>query len=150
MKQNVGLPTRPTLQILMALLFFSLVSFCLYAVLSHYLLLRRMKKHTTAIISSVMDSEFTLYPRKKVAVRLMQPLWKKFGMLSRMRPILPVSPFPVQSLLRNLVHHITQHSFYGKHLGTLAKKNNLKVGSEITLFRWSLGLSKMAKNVSYL
>ena len=41
----------------MALLFFSLVSFCLYAVLSHYLLLRRMKKHTTAIISSVMDSK---------------------------------------------------------------------------------------------
>ena len=50
---------RP-LQILMALLFFSLLSFCLYAVLSHYLLLRRMKKHTTAIISSVMDSEWAI------------------------------------------------------------------------------------------
>ena len=44
----------------MALLFFSLLSFCLYAVLSHYLLLRRMKKHTTAIISSVMDSEWAI------------------------------------------------------------------------------------------
>ena len=44
----------------MALLFFSLLSFCLYAVLSHYLLLRRMKKHTTAIISSVMDSELSI------------------------------------------------------------------------------------------
>ena len=49
--------TASTRQILMALMFFSLVSYCLYAVLSHYLLLRRMKKHTTAIISSVMDSE---------------------------------------------------------------------------------------------
>ena len=68
------LADQSTLQILMALLFFSLVSFCLYAVLSHYLLLRRMKKHTTAIISSVMDSEFTLYSRKKVALRFTQPL----------------------------------------------------------------------------
>ena len=49
--------TASTRQILIALMFFSLVSYCLYAVLSHYLLLRRMKKHTTAIISSVMDSE---------------------------------------------------------------------------------------------
>ncbi len=47
--------------ILFALCLFCLAAFCLYAVFSHYILLRRMKKHTTAIINSVMDSEYT-YP----------------------------------------------------------------------------------------